>query len=137
MRRRLCYGAAMRCPGCGLPLLTAEIAGVELDYCAEELGVWFDEGEIETLLGAAAPILPQSRTGARGKRRCPRCDAKMLRVYPVANLELDLCPHGDGIWFDAGEVVALAQAARDSAALKGARLDQVFAQLQNMLGGSR
>jgi Zn-finger nucleic acid-binding protein len=127
----------MRCPSCRLPLVTAEIAGVELDYCAEELGVWFDEGEIETLLGATAPILPQNREGGRGRRRCPRCDARMRLIYPVPNLELDVCPNGDGIWFDAGEVIDLAEAARDNAALKGARLDLVFAQLQNMLGGTK
>src|SRR5512134_1693227 len=98
----------MRCPSCRLPLLTAELLGIELDYCAEELGVWFDEGEIEALLGASAPVLRSTREGKTGKRRCPRCDAKMRLVYPVPDLELDLCPNGDGLWFDAGEVVALA-----------------------------
>ena len=98
----------MRCPTCRLPLLTAEIDEIELDYCAEELGVWFDEGEIEALFQSSAPILTADKSGKKGKRRCPRCNAKMRLHCPVPDLELDICSNGCGIWFDAGEVSQLA-----------------------------
>ena len=127
----------MRCPGCRLPLVTAEIDGIELDYCAEELGVWFDAGEVELLFAAGGPLFDSHIKGVAGKRRCPRCDSAMQRVFPVPSLELDVCPHGDGIWFDAGEVEALGRAFAESQALGGERLDRVFTQLQRMIGGKR
>ena len=127
----------MRCPSCRLPLLTAEVDGVELDYCAEELGVWFDRGEIEELFATRGPVLELGPSGEKGKRRCPRCNTKMRLYYPVPELELDICPRGDGIWFDAGEVRSLAEAlaGRDDQ-LERARLDQIFARLTRMLGGT-
>lgn len=127
----------MRCPSCRLPLLTAEIEGIELDYCAEELGVWFDEGEIEALFGAAGPVLQWDPSGKKGKRRCPRCSTKMRLYYPVPELELDICPRGDGIWFDAGEVKDLAEAlAGKGTELERKHLDKIFEKLNRMLGGS-
>ncbi len=67
----------MFCPVCRLPLLTLEIEGIEVDYCADDMGVWFDEGEIEVLLERTTPVLTADRNDARGKRRCPRCDTRI------------------------------------------------------------
>lgn len=129
-------GLAMRCPACRLPLLTLEIKEIELDYCADDMGVWFDEGEIETLLDSTTPVLTVDPKDARGKRRCPRCDARMLLHFPVPQLELDMCPNGDGIWFDAGEVEQLATAMKDKQGLEHeAHLDEIFVKLNSMLGG--
>ncbi len=127
----------MRCPACRLPLVTAEIEGLELDYCAEEFGVWLDAGELELLFGAAGPLVDLGQAGEPGKRRCPRCDRPMRRVTPAPGLELDACPQGDGLWFDAGELEALARAFAAEAKLGGARMTQVFTLLQRMIGGKR
>ena len=134
----MCYGMDMRCPACRLPLLTLEIEGIELDYCAADRGVWFDEGEIEALLSSSKPVLSVGAIGPKGKRRCPRCDARMRLFYPTPELELDVCPHGDGIWFDAGEVEALARAFKSAEPpAHGAHLDDIFQQLNRMLGGQK
>lgn len=124
----------MHCPACRLPLVTAEVRGVELDYCAVDLGIWFDAGEIEALLHATRPVLAEHRSGERGQRRCPRCDQHMHVVSPAPNLHLDVCAHGDGVWFDKGEVGQLADALKAQGG--DAQLADVFARLQLLLGGN-
>ena len=126
----------VRCPACKLPLLTAEIDGVELDYCADDLGVWFDEGEIEVLLEAEQPILTHGKVGPKGKRRCPRCDAKLHLYFPVPDLELDMCPNGDGLWFDAGELNRLVEVLNENQKADQ-NLRKIFARLDGLLGGKQ
>ena len=97
----------MKCPDCNLALLTIEVEGVELDYCDDRHGTWFDEGEIEAFLRSNGPVLSYDK-GAVGKRRCPRCGARMRVVMANETVELDLCPMGCGVWFDDGEIGVLA-----------------------------
>ena len=54
-------------------------------------------------------------------RRCPRCRARMDHVRAPAKPDpviLDRCPHGHGLWFDAGELdqVLAGELAEDDAA---------------------
>ncbi|MDP6956394.1 MAG: zf-TFIIB domain-containing protein [Planctomycetota bacterium] len=105
----------MRCPACKLALATLEVEGVELDFCVEGHGYWLDEGELEVLLGAEEAVLEVGELGGGnggkgpgGRRpRCPRCKRSMTPVVLFEGLELDLCPVGDGIWFDEGELAVL------------------------------
>src|SRR5947209_6435223 len=127
----------MKCPTCKQALLTCEIAGIELDYCAQDHGCWFDRGEIEALLQSQIPILRHHESDIKGDRLCPRCRTNMLLHRPFEGLELDLCPYEDGIWFDNTELRALV------ATLKGqqisrepSHLDHVFNALAAKLGGS-
>jgi len=41
----------MKCPKCGMDLMTIEHRGVEIDKCAACNGVWLDDGELEKLSG--------------------------------------------------------------------------------------
>lgn len=41
----------MHCPKCGMDLHEFDFRGVKLDRCASCGGVWFDQGEMETVLG--------------------------------------------------------------------------------------
>ncbi len=101
------------CPVCNEPMLSFEFEGIEIDQCPRCRGTWLDTGELQ-LLAEAASVPPgplskalASRKGEkRGNRRCVRCDAR-LRVVPVNGVELDRCPRGCGLWFDAGEVPKL------------------------------
>ena len=36
----------MKCPVCSLELIVVERNGIELDYCIQCQGFWFDAGEI-------------------------------------------------------------------------------------------
>jgi Zn-finger nucleic acid-binding protein len=111
----------MNCPACHIPMLVVEKLAVELDCCARCSGIWFDTDELRLLLDAAgiggAGELMESLLGsptavAREKdRRCPRCRQPMrkVRLDDEHGTLLDLCPHGDGIWLDHGEVGHVAE----------------------------
>lgn len=40
----------MKCPKCGMDLLTIELHGVSVDQCAKCMGTWLDRSEIARLL---------------------------------------------------------------------------------------
>jgi len=127
----------MKCPTCKQALLTCEIVGIELDYCAQGHGCWFDRGELEALLKSQIPVLRDHESGARDDRRCPRCRAFMNLHRPFSGLELDLCPHGDGIWFDDAELGTLiAKLKGQQAPHELSHLDHVFNALATRLGGT-
>ena len=71
----------MQCVACGAPMIIVESQGVELDWCLECGGVWFDGDELECLLREAGldVSLVNPHAAARGHasagerpRRCPR-----------------------------------------------------------------
>ena len=82
-------------------------------------GRWLDAGEltwIAELAGAQPGKISECRRacrpGPRMDRRCPRCNRR-LRAITVAvedPIELDRCPKGHGLWFDAGEMQAVISA---------------------------
>ena len=39
--------------------------------------------------------------------KCPKCDNRQLAAATVRGIEVDRCPHCDGIWFDVKELGAL------------------------------
>ena len=106
----------MKCPTCSNLMIVVEHENIELDYCVNCSGVWFDTGELELLLetieleGAALSldnILTSSEAkSAEKKRRCPICGEKMKKATVGYKPEvlIDACPQGDGLWFDSGEV---------------------------------
>lgn len=110
------------CPNCREPLIVVELEGVELDRCVACRGTWLDAGELEQLVewaglapGRVSAALRGAGSGTRGQRRCPRCRRKM-RVVSIGDqprVQVDRCPVGHGLWFDAGEIRATVQAFSD------------------------
>jgi len=107
----------MNCPACKGVVVIVEYEKIELDYCTRCAGVWFDEGELELLAdrlsldGAGLTpgeisALPEKDTHEK-RRRCPICARRMRKVVLGTDPEVivDICPVGDGIWFDGGEVI--------------------------------
>ncbi len=104
----------MKCVVCKEPMIVVEHENIELDYCDNCHGVWFDAGEVELLMetmGLEAAGLDSLHLAPEAKsseevRRCPICNKKMKKVAlgrePV--LLIDVCPQEDGLWFDSGEV---------------------------------
>jgi len=45
----------MKCPIDGTPLVMADRAGVEIDYCPQCRGVWLDRGELDKIIERSAP----------------------------------------------------------------------------------
>lgn len=103
----------MDCPVCHIPLIAVERQKVEVDYCIQCKGFWFDISELELLMeNLAIPVdfpdffaLPAKKEKTL-KRRCPRCPKKMETVVlPLQPpLALERCPALHGLWFDAGEL---------------------------------
>jgi len=106
----------MKCPTCSELMIVVEHENVELDYCVNCSGVWFDAGELELLvetmeleghLPSVDDILtePEAKS-AEKKRKCPICGNKMKKATVGREPEvlIDACPRGDGLWFDGGEV---------------------------------
>ncbi len=55
----------MRCPKCGLALVTASIRGVLIDRCYSCNGSWLDDGELEQLGGKGAEFTAEPLVGPR------------------------------------------------------------------------
>jgi len=119
----------VQCPECREELVILEVDGVELDLCYTGHGSWFDAEELSSLfeaagLGDSAATLESELAQAmaqNGKRRCPRCGVRMQQVRLQAQSPLlDRCPGGHGLWFDPGELSALASSVlpADSPALR-------------------
>lgn len=106
----------MICPTCKHHMLVVEYQKIELDYCDNCKGVWFDSGELELMLGSVG--MPETKSMLEGllnsppasvvekKRRCPICRRQMnkVNVGGPEHVIVDTCVKHDGIWFDGGEV---------------------------------
>lgn len=108
----------MFCPNCKYqPLLILEFQEIELDFCPECFGIWFDAEELRWVLQGdfdEKDILRSTITEEESKR-CPRCRQKMEKVVSkdIETVVYDVCPKGDGIWFDRGELEHLVQHYRE------------------------
>ena len=109
----------MICPTCKSDMIVVEHDNIELDYCTDCNGVWFDAGEMDLLLqsidiDSGSSLLkdmlnaPEVASPEK-KRKCPICGSKMKKTTIGENnrILIDVCPHGDGMWFDGGELTQL------------------------------
>jgi Zn-finger nucleic acid-binding protein len=111
----------MICPVCKHHMIVVEYHKVELDYCSNCKGVWFDSGELELLLrsyGLEEPkaffngiFSSQEASSREKKRKCPICGRKMKKtaIRGQPEILIDVCPEKHGLWFDGGEVAQLIQ----------------------------
>lgn len=105
----------MQCPVCAQPMIVLELEDIEIDYCPGCSGIWLDAGELELLFGdpdACAAYLNAGVSAPPGKekrRRCPICRKKMDKASTPGDHAViyDRCRHGDGVWFDQGELQAI------------------------------
>ena len=104
----------MICPACKNNMIVVEYKRIELDYCPNCRGVWFDTGELELLLESAkleekSPgnihDLPKAET-SEIKRKCPICHQPLSKNHIGENppILVDVCRRGDGLFFDGGEI---------------------------------
>ncbi len=122
--RKTDYHLHVLCPVCAVPLIIVERDSIEVDYCINCHGLWFDEGEIELLADQAGAevdlaALANAAPSASSERylRCPRCGKKMRKadLYEGAEiLIVDFCPLQHGLWFDRGETGAFVRRAERS-----------------------
>lgn len=114
----------LRCPIDGTELARVEFQGTRVDICRRCGGIWFDRGEIDTVIQGlmAEPARTRRldrRAGAQPpapgsgvQRACPRCAGQGLiaEIYGrVSGVEIDKCSGCGGMWVDGGELHALVQ----------------------------
>jgi Zn-finger nucleic acid-binding protein len=141
----------MICPVCKTGTIVVEHDRIELDYCTNCGGAWFDSGELELLLaglGVAGcssflrDILDgvDTRSGER-VRRCPVCARKMKKSHigEQPRVLIDACPRADGLWFDGGELGQLLKQLSDkpSAGPECDRKVEVFLRSAFQAGGDK
>ncbi|MCK4963680.1 MAG: zf-TFIIB domain-containing protein [Dehalococcoidia bacterium] len=123
-------------------MIVVEHEKIELDYCTKCLGVWFDAGELALLLESLdldvgefnvsdILTLPEKEI-AEKKRRCPVCRKKMRKaaVGHEPEVVIDVCPRGEGMWFDGGEVGQVITQRLDKSSAESGAPDRVV----NFLG---
>jgi len=109
----------MICPTCKSEMIDIEYNRIELDYCTQCRGVWFDADELELLFEAAGLgenraslddllAAPEAETPEK-ERKCPICGNHMKKtgIGQKPQIIIDACQMGDGLWFDGGEVIQL------------------------------
>jgi len=100
-------------------MMVMEYNKIELDYCNNCSGVWFDNIELDllmksldlsgdTLLLKNMLACPEIKSGDK-KRKCPICtkNMKLVNVGEGNDLIVDVCYRGHGLWFDGGELPQL------------------------------
>jgi Zn-finger nucleic acid-binding protein len=100
-------------------MVVVEYHNIELDYCDNCKGVWFDSGELELLLKSQGLEEPkaffdgifnsQEAASPEKKRNCPVCGRKMKKtgIGEQPEILIDACRDKHGLWFDGGEVAQL------------------------------
>ncbi len=106
----------MICPVCKSDIIVVEYNKIELDYCTDCQGVWFDSGELELLLESinlesqniflSNILSSEEAESSEKKRKCPICGQKMKKtgIGQEPEILIDVCQRGDGLWFDGGEL---------------------------------
>jgi hypothetical protein len=100
-------------------MVAVEYHNIELDYCNNCKGVWFDSGELDLLLKSQSLEEPkaffdgilnsQEAVSSEKKRMCPICGRKMKKtaIGGQPAILIDVCRDRHGLWFDGGEVTQL------------------------------
>ena len=104
----------MLCPACRENLEKSLFYGVEVDYCQQCLGVWFEEDELRQAKDEKDRDLRwldinlwKDETNfeiSAGQRLCPSCRMPLYQVgYGESGIFVDVCNLCHGIWLDRGE----------------------------------
>jgi Zn-finger nucleic acid-binding protein len=103
----------MNCPTCKSPMITLELADIEIDHCVNCGGIWLDTGELDLLMDdpvKARRLLDsfhRAPAGSEQSRKCPICGKRMAKIVVGSSkppLLIDKCRRTDGLWFDKGEL---------------------------------
>lgn len=105
----------MQCPNnCKSHMEKVLFCNVEVDYCPNCLGIWFDKEELRLAkddADAQLNWLDFDIWRDKGKfkvyniaKRCPLCRIPFVEVtYDDSKVKIDFCKHCEGIWLDRGE----------------------------------
>ena len=127
----------IKCPRCWVEMKKEEVEmlgpNLIIDVCPKCQGIWFDNNELEKVLGTRKlDSLLTMRTDieeSRSKLICPRCGGVMDLEYADV-VEIDVCPDCHGAWLDYGELERLkeiTEAAGDKEEKAGEEWEEMMA----------
>ncbi len=114
----------MECPKDNQTLETILFHDVEVDYCPDCLGVWFDQDELGWAKNSKDEQLnwvdfdiwrdKEKFKMSHVDRHCPSCRAGLVEVsYDKSNVTIDFCKHCQGVWLDRGEFKKIMEYIKD------------------------
>jgi Zn-finger nucleic acid-binding protein len=130
-------------------MIVVEYHNIELDYCSNCKGVWFDSGELELLLKSYNLEEPKTffdgifgsseAASQEKKRKCPVCGRRMKKTAIGGQPEIliDVCREKHGLWFDGGEVAQLIQRLAGEHPPKHGSREHVMSFLGEVFGASQ
>jgi uncharacterized protein len=111
----------MKCPRCANTLSAEKYEGIEVKKCQGCQGLWVPGYSLTRIIEireesfsieeiAAYRDLHEAHNGlvhdASEKIRCPECDIELSQHHYnyAAEVLIDRCPQGHGVWLDRGEI---------------------------------
>lgn len=102
----------MQCPKCKVKMQTMKKAALAIDECSRCGGIWFDQGELNQMIGATDPDLRwldidfwrdnSSFSVSSGELPCPKCNRYYLTLLTdkTTNTTASVCGNCQGVWLD-------------------------------------
>jgi Zn-finger nucleic acid-binding protein len=100
----------MKCPGCANEMATATVQLVEIDRCRSCGGVVLDKFDLAHVIEGGVVATHQHRTTTA---HCHECNKDMIALRGAGDVEYDWCDSCERLFFDQGELTALAGVAND------------------------
>ena len=97
--------SGIQCPCCDAGMVLITSGDTALDFCLDCNSMWFDRGELKTLLHQRKDI-PSDHLRSRGSRfDCPHCKIPMREFVfkNPHNLLVDSCPECHGVLMEEDE----------------------------------
>ncbi|MBN2212190.1 MAG: zf-TFIIB domain-containing protein [Sedimentisphaerales bacterium] len=94
------------CPECGRRAVVVMVDDVLVDCCPSCQGIWFDPGELKTLMHTDKDIPSDDLKHRESRHTCPVCRTRMTEYVYLRphNLLVDRCPKGHGVYLEAKEI---------------------------------
>lgn len=102
----------MNCPACKNSLIILELNQIEIDYCTNCKGIWFDKGELELIHSEEVrndlkDLFREELNSTEQIIKCPICKMKMKKFqFDQSGIIIDNCSD-HGFWFENGELKSL------------------------------
>lgn len=106
----------MKCPKDGSILANGKINKVNIDYCQECMGAWFESDELRQTkdnsdkyfqwldFDVATNSEDKFDKKLKSDRECPECSEQMQQLeYAQSKVVIDSCPNSHGEWLDDSE----------------------------------
>jgi len=104
----------MECPNNHKELEKVLFHDVEVDYCTECMGVWFEKDELTYAKDDSDSQLKwidfdvwrhkEKFEASSSSRKCPSCRITFVQIkYDNSKVKVDYCKNCQGIWLDRGE----------------------------------